>query len=145
MTSDGVKVLPPTVESYLEAFRDSYILYKIDRYDVKGKKLLQTLDKYYLVDIGLRYFLLGDKKSDFGHILENIVYLGLVRCGYNVHIGKVDAYNEKNVKSLEVDFMTEGLDGRQYCQVCETVRDKNVLERELASLEAISNHNSNIF
>jgi predicted AAA+ superfamily ATPase len=75
------------------------------------EKLLQTLDKYYFVDIGLRYFLIGDKKSDFGNILENIVYLELVRHGYNVHIGKVDTYNGKNLKSLEVDFITEGLDG----------------------------------
>jgi predicted AAA+ superfamily ATPase len=141
-TSDGIKVLSPTIESYLKAFRNSYILYRVGRYDVKGKKILKTLDKYYLVDVGLRYYLLGDKKADFGHILENIIYLELIRRGYKVYVRKVDAYSDKKVKALEVDFVAEGLDGTEYYQVSETVRDKNVLVRELASLEAVSDHNS---
>jgi predicted AAA+ superfamily ATPase len=133
MTSDGLKTQPITIENYLDAFRNSYILYKVGRYDVKGKKLLQTLDKYYLVDIGLRYYLLGDKKADRGHILENIVYLELLRRGYKVYIGKV--------ADKEVDFVVEGADGTEYYQVADTVTDSKTLTRELAPLEAITDHN----
>ena len=132
LTSDGVKILPLTVESYLDAFHDSYILYRADRYDVKGKKLLKTLNKYYLVDLGLRRFLLGDKAADTGHILENIVYLELLRRKRKVYVGKV---GEK-----EVDFVTEGPDGTEYYQVSETVRGAETLARELAPLKAIRDH-----
>ena len=133
LTSDGMKILPLTVESYLDALRDSYFLYRADRYDVKGRKLLKTLNKYYLVDMGLRRYILGSKNADTGHILENIIYLELLRRGYRVYVGKVD---EK-----EVDFVAEGLDGTEYYQVSETVRDKNTLERELSSLNMIRDHN----
>ena len=133
LTSDGVKILPLTVESYLDAFRDSYILYKADRYDVKGRKLLKTLNKYYLVDLGLRRFLLGDKAVDRGHVLENVVYLELMRRGYKVYVGKV---GEK-----EVDFVAEGPNGTEYYQVSETVRGKETLEREVTPLDAIRDHN----
>ena len=132
LTADGVKILPLTVESYLDAFRDSYILYQADRYDVKGKKLLKTLNKFYLVDMGLRRFLLGDKPTDTGHILENVVYLELLRRKRKVYIGKV---GEK-----EVDFVTEGQDGTEYYQVSETVHGAETLERELAPLKAIHDH-----
>jgi len=133
LTSDGIKIMPLTVESYLDAFRDSYILYKADRYDVKGRKLLKTLNKYYMVDIGLRRLLLGNKAVDSGHILENIVYLELLRRGYKVYIGKVD--------DKEVDFVAEGTDGTEYYQVSETVRGKETLARELAPFESIRDHN----
>jgi predicted AAA+ superfamily ATPase len=133
MTSDGLKVLPLTVESYLSALRDSYILYRADRYDVKGKKLLQTLDKYYLVDIGLRYYLLGNKAADNGLLLENIVYLELLRRGYKVYVGKIG--------DREVDFVVEGLNGVEYYQVTETVLTKSTLDRELEPLKAIRDHN----
>jgi predicted AAA+ superfamily ATPase len=133
LTSDGVKILPLTVESYLDAFRNSYILYKADRYDVKGKKLLKTLNKYYLVDMGLRRFLLGDNFVDSGHVLENVVYLELLRRGYRVYVGKV---GEK-----EVDFVAESVNGTEYYQISETVRGAETLERELAPLEVIRDHN----
>jgi predicted AAA+ superfamily ATPase len=133
LTSDGIKIQPLTVESYLDAFRDSYILYKADRYDVKGRKLLKTLNKYYMVDMGLRRLLLGNNAADSGHILENIVYLELLRRGYKVYIGKVD---EK-----EVDFVAEKLDGTEYYQVSETVRGKETLARELAPFKMIRDHN----
>jgi len=133
LTSDGLKILPLTVESYLDALFNSYFLYRADRYDVKGRKLLKTLNKYYLVDMGLRRYILGSKNTDTGHILENIVYLELLRRGYRVYIGKVD---EK-----EVDFVAEGPAGTEYYQVSETVRDKNTLERELSSLKMIRDHN----
>ncbi|MCI7443026.1 MAG: ATP-binding protein, partial [Clostridium sp.] len=89
MTSDGRKITSPTVENYLSALVDSYILYKVRRYDIKGKQYLKTGEKYYVVDIGLRYYLLGTKKVDMGHILENIIYLELLRRGYEIYIGKV--------------------------------------------------------
>jgi len=133
LTSDGIKITPLTIESYLDAFRDSYILYKADRYDVKGRKLLKTLNKYYMVDIGLRRLLLGNKAVDSGHILENIVYFELLRRGYKVYIGKVD--------DKEVDFVAEGTDGTEYYQVSETVRGKETLARELAPFESIRDHN----
>lgn len=133
MSSDGVKILPLTVESYIDAFRNSYILYRSDRYDVKGKKLLKTLNKYYLVDMGIRRLLLGDKPEGSGYILENIVYLELLRRGYKVYTGKV---GEK-----EVDFVAEGMNGTEYYQVAQTVRDENTLIRELAPLNAIRDHN----
>jgi len=133
MISDGVKMLPLTVESYLDGFRGSYILYRADRYDVKGKKLLKTLNKYYLVDIGLRGLLLGDKPADFGHILENIVYLELVRRDYKVYICKV--------AEKEVDFIAEGINGTEYFQVAQTVRGEEILARELSPLNMIHDHN----
>jgi predicted AAA+ superfamily ATPase len=132
MTSDGMKILPLTVESYLDAFRDSYIMYRADRYDVKGKKLLKTLNKYYLVDMGIRRFLLGNKPADSGRVLENVVYLELLRRGSKVYVGKV---GEK-----EVDFVAKKNGGTFYYQVAETVRDQQTLARELFSLSAINDH-----
>jgi predicted AAA+ superfamily ATPase len=133
LTSDGIKIQPLTVESYLDAFRDSYILYKADRYDIKGRKLLQTLNKYYMVDMGLRRLLLGNEAVESGHVLENIVYLELLRRGNKVYIGKV--------AEKEVDFAAEGSDGIKYYQVSETVRSKETLARELAPFELIRDHN----
>ena len=89
MCSAGRKISVPTVESYLLGLEDSFIVYKIGRYDVKGKQYLSTGAKYYVADIELRYFLLGSKQTDYGHILENVVFLELLRRGYEVHIGKV--------------------------------------------------------
>jgi predicted AAA+ superfamily ATPase len=133
MTADGRKIDTHTVELFIDALRDSFILYKADRYDVKGKKMLKTLSKYYLVDIGLRYLMLGDKPVDSGHILENVVYLELLRRGYEVYVGKV---GEK-----EVDFVAEGANGTEYYQVSETLRGAETLARELAPLNAIRDHN----
>ena len=135
MTSAGRKIAVHTVESYLSALVESFILYQIGRYDVKGKQYLKTGDKYYAADIGLRYALLGTKKADMGHILENIVFLELYRRGYEIHIGKVG--------NTEVDFIAVGDEGEEYYQVAYTVIDADgaTLRRELASLEAISDHN----
>jgi len=133
MTSNGRKIDNKTVESYIEAFCDSFVLYKANRYDVKGKEFLKTQNKYYLVDLGLRYLLLGDKKTDSGKMLENVVYLELLRRGYNVHIGKVGG--------KEIDFVAEGANGTEYYQVSETIRSKDTFAREVASLDAIADHN----
>lgn len=140
MISSGRRISVHTVENYLDALTESFIVYKVGRYDVKGKQLLVTGAKYYVSDIGLRYYLLGSKKADMGHILENIVYLELYRRGYEIHVGKVGG--------AEVDFIAVGEDGEEYYQVAYTVEggqpDKNgksILERELAPLEAIRDHN----
>lgn len=132
MTSNGRKIDVKTVEKYLKALMESYIVYQAKRYNVKGKQHLKTLEKYYAVDIGLRYLLLGTSSSDVGHILENIVFLELLRRGNEVFIGKID--------DLEVDFVA--MDGKQttYYQVAASVRDEKTLARELASLEKISDH-----
>ncbi len=133
MTSLGRKISVPTVESYLDALCGSFILYKVGRYDIKGKQRLATGSKYYVADIGLRYFLLGTKHTDMGHILENIVYLELLRRGYEVHVGKVG--------SAEVDFIAINSEGEEYYQVSQTVLAEETLHRELASLDAIRDHN----
>ncbi len=122
-----------TVENHLEALTESFIIYKAGRFDVKGKQQLVTGAKYYIADIGLRYFLLGNKKTDMGHILENVVYLELLRRGYEVHIGKLG--------SAEVDFIAIGENGEEYYQVAYTVEDSSTLEREIAPLNAIRDHN----
>lgn len=132
MTSDGRKIDTKTVEKYLNALMESYMLYQCKRYNIKGKQYLKTLDKYYAVDMGMRKVLLGSKAMDAGHILENIVYLELLRRGYDVYIGKVD--------DLEVDFMAMDDKGMTYYQVFATVRDEKTLKRELASLQSINDH-----
>lgn len=133
MTSYGRKITAPTVENYLEALVNSFILYHVGRYDVKGKQHLKTGEKYYVVDIGLRYFLLGSKKTDWGHILENIVYLELLRRGYEIYIGKVG--------TLEVDFVAIKDGNIEYYQVAHSVVNEETLARELKPLDSIKDHN----
>ena len=132
MTSHGRKIDPKTVEKYLEALTESYIIYQAKRYNIKGKQYLKTLEKYYVVDIGLRYMLLGSRQMDAGHILENVVYLELLRRGYDVYVGKID--------SFEVDFVAQNSKGIRYYQVALSVRDEKTLERELRPLMAIRDH-----
>jgi predicted AAA+ superfamily ATPase len=132
MTSEGRKIDVKTVEKYMTAFMDSYIIYQAKRYDVKGRQHLKTLEKYYVIDIGMRFVLLGRKNFDIGHILENVVYLELLRRGYDVYIGKVD--------DLEVDFVAVNSEGTTYYQVAATVRDEATLNRELRSLQKITDH-----
>lgn len=133
MTSSGRKISVPTVEKYLEALVQSYVLYKVSRYDINGKNYLTTGAKYYISDIGLRFYLLGSKNIDEGHILENVVYLELKRRGYEIYIGK----NEEN----EVDFVATNEKGDEYYQVSYTVKDEETLKRELKPLDSIRDHN----
>ena len=130
MTSAGRKIDVRTVEKYINSLQECYILYQARRYNIKGKQLLRSLEKYYAVDMGLRYAMLGSKAFDVGHVLENVVYLELLRRGYKVYVGKVD--------ELEVDFVAVKPQGITYFQVSATVRDSKTLERELASLRAIN-------
>ena len=132
MTSDGRKIDVKTVEKYLEALSESYIIYQAKRYNIKGKQYLKTLEKYYVVDIGLRFMLLGSRQVDAGHILENVIYLELLRRGYDVYVGKIDTF--------EVDFVAQNRKGTAYFQVALTVRDEKTLERELRPLQAIRDH-----
>lgn len=129
MNSDGRKVDVKTIEKYIAALTESFVIYQAKRYDVKGKNYLKTLDKYYIVDIGLRYMLLGSRNADTGHILENVVYLELLRRGYKVFIGKME--NE------EVDFVAMSSKETIYFQVAATVRDEGTLMRELRPLQKI--------
>lgn len=132
MTSSGRRIDTRTVEKYLNALTESYIIYQAKRYNIKGKQYLKTLEKYYVVDIGLRLMLFGSKQIDAGRILENIVYLELLRRGYDVYVGKVDEF--------EVDFVAQNGKGTTYFQVALSVRDEKTLERELRSLRAIKDH-----
>lgn len=129
MTSAGRKIDVRTVESYINALMNAFIVYQAKRYDVKGKQYLKTLEKYYVVDIGLRYSLLGFRNVDFGHILENVIYLELIRRGYKVYVGKIG--------DLEIDFVAENQHGLHYFQISATVRDSQTLERELRSLRKL--------
>ena len=117
-----------TVENYIASLLEAYLIYKVDRFDVIGKEVLASGYKYYVVDTGFREYMLGKKASqDMGHILENIVYLELLRRGYKVYTGKVD--------DLEIDFVAENVKGLEYYQVALTTRDEKTLERELKSLQ----------
>ncbi len=132
LNSNGRKISVHTVESYLEALTESYIFNRVSRYDIKGKQYLETGEKYYATDVTMRYALLGRKNLDVGHILENVVYLELIRRGYKVYIGKIG--------DNEVDFIAINKEGREYYQVSYTTRDEKTLERELSSLQKISDH-----
>ena len=123
-----------TIENYVSALLDSYIIYKISRYDIKGKEYLKTGDKYYLCDIGLRFYLLGGiERKDAGRVLENIIFLELKRKGYEIYIGKND--------DKEVDFVVRNNDGVKYIQVCLSARDEKTFEREISALDTIRDHN----
>ena len=132
MTSAGRKISSPTVENYLTAMIDSFVLYKVNRYDIIGKQYLKTAEKYYVPDLGLQRFILGSKKQDFGRNLENIVYLELLRRNYEIYIGKVN--------SNEVDFIAIKNGITQYYQVAETVTNEKTLKRELKPLENIKDN-----
>ena len=129
-----------TVSTYVDALIDSFIVYKANRYDIKGKEFLKTQEKYYAIDIGLRYYMLGQSSGrDMGHILENVVYLELLRRGYEVYIGKFD--------DLEVDFVAKNSKNTYYYQVALTTREAStdnspVLDRELAPLKKINDNYS---
>ena len=129
MTAEGRKIDQKTVERYLSALCETFFVYEVKRYNIKGKQLLKTLGKYYLVDIGMRRMLLGSRSFDAGRILENIVYLELMRRQKKVYIGKSD--------NLEVDFVTIDENNTTYYQVAATVRDEATLKRELKSLQLI--------
>ncbi len=132
LTSTGRKIDQKTVEKYVRALTESLLIYQAGRYNIKGRQHLKTLEKYYVVDIGLRFLMLGNRSSDVGHILENVVYLELLRRGFAVYVGQVG--------ELEVDFVALSETGTTYYQVAATVREKSTLDRELAPLLKINDH-----
>lgn len=121
-----------TIQAYIQALLESYFFYDIKRFDIKGKEYLKTLGKYYIVDIGLRNYLLGIRDRDRGHILENIVYLELLRRGYDVAIGKID--------NTEIDFIATNTNDKLYVQVTESMISDDVKRRELAPLKRIDDN-----
>ena len=132
INSSGRKISVNTVDRYIRALTDSYLFYKVNRYDIKGKQILKTLGKYYIVDTGLRSLLVSSSSTDLGHLLENIVYLELIRRGCKVNIGKL---TEK-----EVDFVASDAEGITYYQVSASTLDENTLRRELEPLQRISDN-----
>ena len=132
LTSSGRKTTSDTIDNYMKMLENAFIIYKANRYDLKGKMFLKTLEKYYIVDIGIRNKLIGLRNTDYGHVLENIVYLELLRRGYEVTIGKIG--------SLEVDFVASKPKEKIYYQVSATIMDEKTRERELRPLESISDN-----
>ena len=132
LTSHGRKSDSKTIEKYVTSLEESFIVYRANRYNIKGKEYLKSLEKYYVADIGLRNFMLGKKSIDVGHILENIIYLELIRRGYSVYIGKID--------DMEIDFVAQNSQGNTYIQVAASVRDENTLKRELRSLQSVKDN-----
>lgn len=118
-----------TVQAYIGALLESYFFYEIKRFDIKGKEYLRTLGKYYIVDIGLRNYLLGFRNRDSGHAIENVVYFELLRRSYDVAIGKID--------NQEVDFIATTADDKLYIQVTESMQSEDVRKRELSPLQKI--------
>ena len=131
LLESGRKTKPATqtIQAYIQALTESFIFYEIKRFDIKGKEYLKTLGKYYIVDIGLRNYLLGYRDGDSGHILENIIYFELLRRGYDVAIGKLD--------NKEVDFIATKTDEKKYIQVTESMNAPETRERELSPLRKI--------
>jgi len=132
INASGRKISVNTVDRYLRALTDSYLFYRVDRFDIKGRQTLKTLGKYYIVDTGLREILVSGSSEDLGHQLENIIYLELIRRGYKVNIGKL--------AEKEVDFVARDVDGAAYYQVSASTLDERTLERELDPLRRISDN-----
>lgn len=118
-----------TVQAYVNALLESYFFYEIKRFDIKGREFLRTLGKFYIVDVGLRNYLLGYRNRDTGHAIENVVYFELLRRGYDVSVGKID--------SSEVDFIATTAEEKLYVQVTESMQSEDVRKRELAPLQKI--------
>ena len=123
---------PHTVQAYINALQESYFFYEIKRFDIKGKEYLRTLGKYYIVDIGLRNYLLGFRNRDSGHAIGNVVYFELLRSGYDVSIGKIG--------NAEVDFIAATAEDKVYIQVTQSMQSEDVRKRELAPLQKIQDN-----
>jgi predicted AAA+ superfamily ATPase len=128
----GAKPALKTLHEYLQALLDAFVFYRVERFDVKGKQILKTLQKYYIVDLGIRNMLLGERDFDYGHILENVVYFELLHRGYKIFIGKIG--------DKEIDFLVETPTDKKYIQVTETIRGEAARQRELAPLLALKDN-----
>jgi len=138
LQSAGIKISHNTIGNYIDALTECFLFYKIKRFDLKGKQLLMTQEKYYTVDLGFKKFFLGEKyNKDLGHNLENIVFLELIRRGNEVYIGKAD--------DTEIDFVVKTPQGdREYYQVAWSTKDQNTFEREMRPFELIKDYNKRI-
>ena len=136
INSSGRKVAVNTVERYMRALTDCFMFYKVDRFDIKGKQNLKTLGKYYIVDTGLRDLLVSGNAPDSGSLLENVVYLELLRRGYKVNIGKM--------AEKEVSFIARHEDGIDYFQVAVSVLDPSTLARVLEPLQSIPDYHPKV-
>ena len=132
LTSMGRKTDAKTIEKYIRGLTDSLLVYEVSRYNIKGKEFLSTLSKYYVTDLGLRQMILGNRNIDMGHILENVIYLELIRRKGNVYVGQFD----KN----EIDFVIINSNEIEYYQVALTVLDENTLKRELDAFKNIKDN-----
>ena len=132
LTSMGRKTDAKTIEKYIRGLTDSLLVHEVSRYNIKGKEFLSTLSKYYVTDLGLRQMILGNRNIDMGHILENIIYLELLRRKGNVYVGQFD----KN----EIDFVVINSNEIEYYQVALTVLDENTLKRELDAFKNIKDN-----
>ena len=130
LTSGGRKISQPTVENYMHYLEECFMVYKVGRYDIKGKEYLKTLSKYYIADTGLRNMLLGYRNIDTGHILETLVFLELKRRKYELYTGKIG--------ELEIDFVAKTPKSIKYVQVSESVKNEETLERELKPFSKLS-------
>ena len=131
LKSQGRRLSVETVYNYIEALQSAFIINKVRRFDIKGKRILETQEKYYMSDLGLRHAVMGYRDNDISGILENVVYQELLRRGYKVCIGKQGV--------AEVDFVAENKEDRIYIQVCYVLHDGDI-EREFAPLEAIADN-----
>lgn len=132
LTSSGRKTTSDTIDNYLKMLENAFIIYRANRYDLKGKLFLKTLEKYYIVDIGIRNQLTGLRNTDYGHVLENIIYLELLRRGYDIAIGKVGTF--------EVDFVATKSNIKTYYQVSASIIGEETRKRELRPLQSINDH-----
>jgi len=132
LKNQGRKLSTETVYNYLRALESAFIIHKVQRYDIKGKRILETQEKYFFSDLGLRHAEMGYRENDIAGILENVVYLELLRRGYTVNIGKQD--------TKEVDFIATSRDGKLYVQVSYLLADESVTEREFSPLKAINDN-----
>ena len=136
LTSSGRKTTSDTIDNYIRMLESAFIIYRVNRFDIKGKQYLKTQEKFYMVDSGIRYSLTGQRNTDYGHVLENVIYLELLRRGYDVSIGKVG--------TLEIDFVATKADEKIYYQVSATIMDSTTRNRELAPLQAIKDNYAKI-
>ena len=133
-----VSLAPQTIAKYLSFMEDAFIVEKSVRYDIKGRKYISTLSKYYFQDVGLRNALLNFRQVEETHLMENVIYNELRRCGYSVDVGMIEVRSATQRKQLEVDFVANKGDKRYYIQSAFALADEQKLEQELASLKKIN-------
>ena len=131
LKNEGRKLSTETIYNYIKALEDAFLIHKVSRFDIKGKRMLETQEKYFFTDLGFRHSILGYRKNDIGGVLENVVFLELIRRGYDVTIGKLS--------TTIVDFVANRAENRLYLQVCYVLTEYN-MDREFSPLEAIADH-----